>query len=1335
MWPVHSFHRLLAECNGIAAAKPQLVPPPRSGHVVGIGPAHAAARAYSVDFAEVRQFLTFIAVVLILALTAALVAPLFIDWSRHRGQIEAELSAVVGAPVVVAGPIDIRLLPTPYLLLKDVSIAAGPGGPTALVCKSLELEVALASLASGGVRFTLARVDRPALTLVRQADGAVDLPRWRLQVAEGRIVLDRLVVEGGRLTLTGGDQKPLDVAVDLDASAASLAGPFRGSGRIEAPGLGAAAITFASGAAADGALPLKLEAKRDGGANLIFDGAMTMGPGSGGGGVLAYAGAATANGAVETSDSGPPTPWRASATLNGDLDAASAQNLVLRFGPDERALETRGSARLYGGKSPRLWVDFGSKQLDFDALLRGKDEDAAPPARALALLARLVAPLQRGEGAPLAIDAAFTAQTAIVGAQTISDVDFRATASAGAPLSGTLALNLPGDASVRLSGGLEFGAAPVFKGALQARLGDIAQLRAWATRGEPEWASRLDALSQALPYRAASASGEVEISAVAFSARDLELTLDRSTLAGAVAYTAPVANERARLFADLKSDALDIDALPDLNASAGQIGDADLSLVLEATKLRVGRPGDAGFEGGSLALKLNKIGDEFSLEKLSLSGLGGASVEASAALGPKGRSLRVTLDAEKLDDVAALVGRVMPGVPSRWFAARAAALSPAKATLEAWSADPNAAELDSIKAQGAAGGAQFNIAAKRSGDSADVNFSLDAGDGSALMRQLGVAAPASGGGKAHLEGSAKGRWDLGFDTLASGTLSGADFTWRGRLRPTADAGEASLFGSATLKAGDISGLLATLGVAKSGGVAAPVDLSADLALRGDQLALPRLSGNVAGSKVDGKLTWRLVAADAVDPDVALAQSIAGETPDSKAAIGGDLSLDRANLATVLGLMLGAPQLRAVDATFAPASLDPPPLDLNLRIGALDFGAGQTARGASARLRMDRGRLDLDDVAMDAGGAHATGRLTLRRDSTLAAVTGEASVEPVAVDQPALHGRIGGELTFAGSGDSLGALIGGLAGEGRIELRGASAPHLDPAALTRVVARAQSGDIGIDETNVGYNLGLEFDRAALPLPDGASPATLSAGVIRIGPLSIGRAAGSATMSAAFDLRAQRLALDVAFAEARGGKFWVGAPPAVEVSLSGALSAPARRIDASPLAAGLAAQAIGRDTDRISALEADIRERAWFNRRLKAEKYMRQREGELAAFAAEQARQKAEDERRKAEDDRKKAEDDRRKADADRKRAEEDAAANAPRSNPPAPVIKPELPPDAPADSATKAAPPNPPADATANAPPANPPVDAAKPAPPPAKPPTPAPRPKTDAVDPTATGLY
>jgi uncharacterized protein involved in outer membrane biogenesis len=1271
----------------------------------------------------VRQFLTFVAVLLVVALTAALVAPLFIDWSRHRGQIEAELSAVVGAPVVVAGPIDIRFLPTPYLLLKDVTIAAAPGGPAALVCKSLQLEASLASLPSGKARFTLARVDHPILTLVRRPDGGVDLPSWRLQVAGGRVALDRLVVEAGRVILTGGGQKPLGVDLDLDASAASLVGPFRGSGRVAAPGLGAAAINFASGAMTDGALPLKLEATGDGGPSLIFDGAVTMSPRAGGGVAFAYAGAATANGATQTADSGPPTPWRAAATLSGDLDAAAAQNLVLRFGPDERALEARGSARLFGGKSPRLWLDLDAKQLDFDALLRGKDEDAAPPARAFAGLTRLVAPLQRGDGAPLAIDAAFTAQTAIVGAQTITDVDLRAMASAGAPLSGTLALKLPGDAAVRLSGGLEFGPAAGFKGALQARFGDVAQLRDWATRGEPEWASRLAALSGALPYRTASASGEFEISAVGFSARDLDLTLDRSTLSGAIAYTAPVAGERARLFMDLSSDALDVDALPDLNLSAGLIGDADLSLALEAAKLRVGRPGDANFESGSLALKLTKTGDDFSLEKLSLSGLGGASVEASGALGSKGRWVRVGLDADKLDDVATLVGRVAPGAVSHWFAARAGALSPAKATLQAWSADPNAPGLDSVKVEGVAGGAQFNFAAKRSGDAADVNFGLDAGDGSALMRQLGVAAAAGVGGRVHLEGSAKGRWDVGFDALASGTLSGADFTWRGRVRPTAGADEASVFGSATLKANDVGGLLAALNLAKPDAVAAPVDLSADLALRGGQLALPRLTGSVAGSKIDGKLTWRLAAAEAVDPDVALAQSLAGETPDSQAEIEGDLSLDRVSLAGLIGPMFGVSPSR--DASFAPPSLDPPPLDLNLRIGALDLGAGQPAHRASARLRMDRGRLDLDDVEMDLGGARTAGHLTLRRDAALAAVTGQASVEPIAVDQPALKGRIGGEFSFAGSGDSVSALIGGLAGEGKIELRGAATPRLDPGALTRVLARAQSGDIGIDETNVGYNLGLEFDRAALPLPDGAAQATLSAGVIHVGPLAISRAGGSATASATFDLRTQSLALDVAFAEARGGKFWTGPPPAVDVSLTGGLDAPARHIDAAPLAAGLAAQAIGRDTDRISALDADIRERAWFNRRLKAERYMHQREAELAAYEADLARQDvreqawfnrrlkaerymrqrelelqayaADQARQKAEENRKKAEDDAKRAQEEAKRAQEDAVVNA----------QAPIPPD----------------------------VDQPPPAPPPANPPTPAPRPKAESVDPTATGFY
>ena len=66
-----------------------------------------------------------IAIALILALVAALVGPLLIDWSHYRPVIEAEASRVVGAPVHVGGAIDGRLLPSPRLTLHDVTVGAG----------------------------------------------------------------------------------------------------------------------------------------------------------------------------------------------------------------------------------------------------------------------------------------------------------------------------------------------------------------------------------------------------------------------------------------------------------------------------------------------------------------------------------------------------------------------------------------------------------------------------------------------------------------------------------------------------------------------------------------------------------------------------------------------------------------------------------------------------------------------------------------------------------------------------------------------------------------------------------------------------------------------------------------------------------------------------------------------------------------------------------------------------------------------------------------------------------------------------------------------------------
>jgi len=1200
----------------------------------------------------VRIILTLIAVALIVALSAALFAPFFVDWSLHRAQIEAELGDILGARVVVSGPIDIRFLPTPYLQLKNVTIAdaSGDGAPV-FACENVQLEAALASLPSGRARFTLARLEHPVLTLSRGSGGSLRLPQWRVKAQADRVALDRIVVTGGRLRVVDGGA-PLDVAgLDLDAMAASLIGPYRGSGRVSTPGGLQAEFHFATAALTNSALPLKLEIDpAEGLPSGVFDGALTLGRRAADAGLdLAYSGAAAISGFSALTDSGPPSPWRVSGALHADLGGATMEDLILRFGPDERALEASGAARLEMGPLTHLSADIKAKQLNIDALLRGKDEDSVSPARALAALARVLSPLNARGGSPLALRIAFATPTVIVGAQTLADVAFDATAAAGAPIEGDLALGLPGQSTLRLSGSLELGAAAGFKGRLEASLGDFAQLRDWATKDEPELAQRLSALGEALPYRKASAVGDVEASTVAFSARNLQLVVDRTALSGAVAFTRSLGDERGRLFMDLRSDALDVDALPNLGASADFLGDVDLSLALDAAKLRVARVGEAAIDSGSLSLKVTKTGADLSLDRLSVAGLGGATVEVRGASGPQGRWLTLQLNAEKLRDFAALIGRVAPGRLSRLLVQRADMLSPAKATLEARATGPGAVggfALDSVKAQGSAGQSQFTLKAERSGEAAAgvaVSFALDAPEGAALLRQIGLRPPSVSSGRAQIEASANGRWDGGFDARVAASIAGANFTWRGRVRPDAKADDdAVLFGAATMKADNVMPLLATLGLGASvASPVVPVDLSGDLVLRGAEVGFPRLAGTAAGAKITGRLAWRPavepIAASSIDPDVALAQSIAGEPQAAPMAqIDGELSLDHASLAALLSLPLGAPQpakpgAKWSEATFASPLVDPPPLDVRLKIGALDVVDALQARGATARVKIDRGRFDIDEFAMDVAGGRASGRFTLRRDGAVATLTGQASLDSAAADRAGLRGRIGASLAFASTGQSPSALVAGLVGEGQVETAGVAIPRLDPGALGRVLAKAQAPDASIDETNIAHALGVEFDRQPMSLPDGTAPAVMSAGIIHVGPVDIAGQGGHASTSADFDLRSQNLTIRASFAEAGGGKFWSGPPPSVAVAVTGSVDAPARQINAAAFAAGLAAQTIARESDRIAALEADIRERAFFNRRLKAEQFMRLREAELAAYEADQARIKSEQDRKRVEDE--------------------------------------------------------------------------------------------------------
>ncbi|MBV8442372.1 MAG: hypothetical protein JO312_17745, partial [Hyphomicrobiales bacterium] len=1180
-----------------------------------------------------RIVLTITAVALVAILSTALVAPFFIDWSAHRAEIESRLSAMTGVDIVLTGPITVRLLPTPYLDAGRGSISGRGEGAPRLSFESARLELALVKLVSGKIRFSEIELARPIVTMSRGQDGAVRLPALP-SAREEAAGFDHLLVEDGRIRIAASAAsaaREID-GVQLSADASSFAGPFHVSGRFSGPAGAPVVFRFASEKAGPAGTPVR--ASVDAGPSwpaFEFDGALAD-PSPGAKGPSFY-GSGTLVGAAP--GAGGQIGWRAAGRMTINLDRAAIEEAQFRFGPEERAVSADGAATLTYASPARLTIEAKAKQANLDALLRRKGEDGVAPAHALAMLSDALAPAL-AQTSLVTVEAKLLADTVILGADTVSDLTASVRSAPGAPLRARFDLGLPGHSRLSGEGDLETGAAAKFDGTIDFTSEDFALLRQWASPEASGFAANLATLGEALADRGASISGHVEASAVGFSGRNVKVTLDRSILEGSLAFTSPIGADPGRLTMDLSSDLLDVDALPNVDAARALIGDLDLSLSLRARTLHVARVNDAKINSGSLALKVTKSGPNITLDRLSVSDLGGANLDVQGAIGQDGIAATGHLRADRLRDFALVLARLAPGGWSRALVERAALLSPTALAFEAHGGS-GVASLSSFKASGSVGQTQATLSVEPSvkDDRQAVTVSLDSPDSVALLRQLGLSGASVATGRGHIALQASGAWNAGYDLDGTATLAGVNLAGRGRFLPAVEGDEARLFGSIKLNGANVAPLMAALGLAPAGGTIGPVDAGADLTLRGDRWAASRLVATVAGVKASGNLVYQPVAGPEA-PGVANPAVARGEDAlDAAAAIApapspvevaGEVTLDRLPLADLFSLVLGAPQAakagaRWADAKFASAPVNPPPLAVRLHVGTLELADGLASLGFSTMLRLDKGRLDLDEIATKVAQGAASGRLTLRRDKETATLTGALSADRLAIARPGFSGRLGGTLEFASTGRSVEALIDGLAGSGTAQFAGAALARSDPAALDRVVAKAQAPDAPLDETNIAYAFGVELNKAPLPIPDGTTPAALTSGTLKFGPLAIARPRGEAILDASLDL--PRLALETRLALASTAadlKFWSGPPPSATVTVDDALDTQKRRLDVSALSAGLATQAIARESDRIAALEADIRERAFFNRRLKGERFMDRRAAEVEDWRVEQARLK-------------------------------------------------------------------------------------------------------------------
>jgi hypothetical protein len=1169
----------------------------------------------------VREILTAFAMFLIVLLTAALAAPYFVDWNGQRAFVEARLTQALGQKVTVGGNIDLKILPTPYLVL-DQAVIGEDDGPLSLGIRHLDLELSVTPLLRGEFDITEARLEEPTIRLTLGRDrGVPALPKAPAFQADVRF--DRVSVVDGTLAIAdpaSGRTFAVD-HLDFDAEVDSLSGPFRGNGAAGSPDA-RTKFRFASSTGRFGRTRAKLVVEETlAHAGLELDGTVGFSGATKDSLRETFDGTAAVSGHVRAGDA-LVLPWRLSGPVHLDPARCALGEGELRVGAENRALSLSATGEAELEATPRLALTIAGKQVDVDRLFGGGVSTTGVALKPTLPTPEAVGRALDGSAPPLPITVNVAIATATLGGETLGDVKALFDLGGAGPTPVRLSGDGPGESHLAVAGTLSPAPGESFDGLFDASAGDLPALDAWLATVDPA----LPRLPLGFPVRAAGAKGHLALGERGIAASGLALKFGRSALTGGAGYAPPREGRPAILRADLDAQALDLDALPDLGAARAAMADIDLDLKCDARAIKVARLGDGTLDAGHIRLALTKTGPRFALNDFRLENLGGATLDATAALDPDGGSIEARIDADRLGEAAALVKRVAPGALSDAFAVRAAALSPAKVKVGArlrplvsGGYTPTALTI-----AGTLGATKIDAALNPDPSDATrvvAGATLATPDGGALLRQLGAATlPLKMLGTSHVTLDARGALTGSLDASLYAALGDTILGGSGVIR----LGGGNLGGTGRLKlfSPDVTPLLQSLAVAFPDFLGrVPVETAGGFIWSPSGFSVFDIAGRFAGSSASGTLTWRQAAGD-------------------EPALVGALDLDRLSLETLVGLALGPPQAKAADAAwsnqpFGSGLLDPPRARLALKAKLFEIGLGPPGRDVALTLDVARGLVGLDGFTARFGGGTAEGHVAIRRDGPNATLEGRVGLSGVGLGLPGARGALTGSLGFAGGGRSASALIASAAGTGMARIGDLHVPGADPAALSAVFDAVEGDHVSVDEESIQR----AFDEAArgpLAAGDRAFMLSLAAGVLHIDANADGagapKPAVASTVSAAIDLRAITIDEHVEEVLHALPKDWTGPPPRVALDIAGPLDTPRVTRDIGPFINALAARALARESARIEAYEFDLRERAFFNARLQSDRAREQErlKAEEDARQAAEAARKAEAERRAREE---------------------------------------------------------------------------------------------------------
>jgi uncharacterized protein involved in outer membrane biogenesis len=1112
-----------------------------------------------------------LAIAIILAVLAALVGPLLIDWSGHRSIFEAEASRLLGANVRVAGAIDARLLPSPRLTLNDLEVGSGNAK---IPVRAVTIELALSPLMRGEWRATELHLAGPHVTLSVDDAGKMRAPGLSTAFNPDHLAVERLSIEDGKVSFidaASGGTVTLN-RFWFNGDAKSLIGPFKGEGAVT---IGDELYPFRLSTgrySEDGTVKLRINVDPvNRPLSMETDGLLTLDDGAprfdGTVSLAKPVGIGLRTNARLTQ------PWRLTGKIKAGTQSALIEQVEYLYGSEEQGLKLTGVADLKFGANPRFDGILSGRQVDLDRVLVASDGTRPPPAAAIRELIELGGAAFR-PAFPMSIGVGIDQIT--LGGNIVQNLRGDISSDASGWNLDRFEFRAPGYTQVRLSGHLAVDAGGVaFTGPAEVDANDPKVLAAWLE-------GRSDVpVTPPIDLRALSLRGDVTLGSEKVAIEKLRAEFDRKTVAGRLSYVFAAGGEKAKLDAALNAPELDIDAAVGFGKAllAGTTMQRPRDMTIAAD---IDRASVAGFVARNASARLKVDAGGLQIDKLSVADLGGAAFSASGRIDttqptPRG-SINVDLTAPDVAPVLAVLSRFAPATVAS-LGRGTASMSPAKlrARLVVDGAAP--AAMARINIDGTLGKARIALAAQGNADTFTpgaksagelrLDGKLEADDGKVLLSMIGLdrvveIEPGAGALFLNLAGPATGDLKLDGRLLAKGLEAKAS----GTARPFAAAP------AAALRATIVRANAAPLRGAGEARAALPVMFDGRVALAGDDLSFTEINASVGGTALRGKASWSL----------GLPHRIAGE-----------IDADTLDAASLVAVAIGMPTVpqgadrKWVWSTepFNDGAFGNLAGTVALKVRRVDLPPPLAVRELRGNVRFGKSEMALDDMTGDMAGGRLTGSMVFK--DTDAGLTAQAKLSVKGADasallpagpRPPVTGALDLVAEITGSGLSPVALMGSLQGKGTVTIADAQLAGLDPRTFD-AVTRAVDQGLAIDAARISGVVRTALEGGQLPVKRATGAFAVSSGQLRLSNVSVDSRNADLAITGNVDLTEGSLDARLVLS---GSNEAAGARPDIFMALRGPVAAPSRSIDVSALTGWLTLRAVENQASRLRAIEA-------------------------------------------------------------------------------------------------------------------------------------------------------